>query len=958
MHAIIFKKIRVLVLLILIPVSGICQLPDMYNITWRCVGPAHFGGRVTCVAGIPGDYKTYYVGTAAGGLFRTKNGGTTFRSVFDQTNSPSIGAVAIAPSDNNIVYVGTGEGDPRNDISFGDGIYRSDDGGDTWINMGLENTERFSSIVIHPDDPDIVYAAAMGKAWSEGSDRGIYKSIDGGKSWARILFVNSTTGASSLCIHPENPEIIYAGMYDYLRKPWHFRSGGPGSGLYRSKDAGETWTLLTDPALNNGLPGERLLGRIDVDISLTNPDVIYSMIESQEDGELWRSDDAGKTWVMVNNDHRINNRPFYYTTLFISPEDPYKLWALAGSLYYSEDGGKNFGRNRGTTFGDHHAFWINPEDPDHILNGCDGGASVSFDRGTGWTYLNNIPMAQAYHVGYDMQYPYNIYSGFQDHEIWKGPSQRWAETGSTGKDWTRLRDMADGMNAFAHPADNNIIIYNGHFGDITKTDLRTGEERFIQPYPIGPSGTSAVDEKYRFNWDSPIALSPHNPEILYYGGNVLFRSDDRGETWKVISPDLTTNDPDKMKLSGGPISPDNTRAEYHCTIVSITENPVKQGFIIIGTDDGNLQLTADSGRTWKNLTGHLPGPEFGWISEVVASKVSEKRIYISIDQHRLGDFGSYIFKSDDMGLSWDKITEGLKSFVHCFKEDPENPDMLFAGTERGVFVSSNAGGNWYSLNMGIPELPVYDISIHPRENDLIIATHGRGIYILDDISWMRKLPDMENGKPSLLSTRDAFRYIPVSDRSRQGDDIYIAPNPQYGAYINYFIPEVNAPGNAEILISDADNSLLWRFDVDTLPGIHRLVWNLGEDLSLVNEDIRVDRYAGRLKVPPGTYSVTLSVDGMALDRKNIEVLPDPRNNIPAGNTKECYLIMHELALRMNLLLNISHNDPLILSRMNWLFNQVRKNSDKPTLAQEYWIRTLIKQADDLIKDRGELRNVF
>ena len=413
-----------------------------------------------------------------------------------------------------------------------------------------------------------------------------------------------------------------------------------------------------------------------------------------------------------------------------------------------------------------------------------------------------------------------------------------------------------------------------------------------------------------------------------------------------------------MKLSGGPISPDNTRAEYHCTIVSIAESPVKKGFIIVGTDDGNLHLTSDSGSTWKNLSHHLPGPEFGWISEVVASKVSEKRIYISIDQHRLGDFESYIFRSDDMGLNWEKITEGLKSYVHCIKEDPENPDLLFAGTERGIFVSFNAGDKWYSLNMAIPELPVYDIGIHPRENDLILATHGRGIYILDDISWMRKIPDIDTERPTLLNTRDAFRYMPVSDRSRQGDDIYIAPNPQYGAIINYFIPEVNAPGNAEILISDTDDHLLWRFEVETLPGIHRRVWNLGEDLSLINEDIRIDRYAGRLKMPPGTYFVTLSADGVTLDRKTVEVFPDPRNNIPAGNTEECYLLVHELALRMNLLLNLSPGDPHILSRMNWLFNQVRKNSDRPTPAQQYWIRMLMKQADDMLNDSVEIDNIY
>jgi len=974
------------------------QTPEMYNMKWRCIGPAHFGGRVTCVTGLPGDYKTYFVGTAAGGLFRTNNGGTTFRSVFDETGSPSIGAVAISPSDNSIIYVGTGEGDPRNDISFGDGIYRSDNGGDNWRHIGLDGTERFSAILVHPENPNIVYAAAMGKAWSANKERGVFKSVDGGKTWDKILFVNNTAGASSISLHPKDPSIIYAGMYDYLRKPWHFRSGGTGSGLYKSVDAGRTWTQLTDPLLNNGLPGKKLLGRIDVDISIANPEIIYTMIESQEDGELWRSDNGGNTWVMVSDDQRINNRPFYYTTLFVSPDNAFNVWALAGSLYLSENGGKDFIRNMGTTFGDHHAFWIDPQDPDHVLNGCDGGVSVSYDRGRSWNFLNNIPMAQAYHVGYDMQYPYNVYSGFQDHEIWKGPSQRWAETGATGKDWTRLRDMADGMYAFAHPSDNNIIIYNGHFGDITKTDLRTGEERFIQPYPIGPSETSAAYEKYRFHWDSPVVLSPHDPEILYYGANVLFRSQDRGETWAIISPDLTTNDPKKMKLSGGPISPDNTRAEYHCTIVSIAESPLKKGLILAGTDDGNLQVSHNNGESWNDLSKHLPGPDNAWISEIVASASDTSRLYISIDQHRLGDFSTYLFKSDDLGLTWKKITSGLNSYVHCIIEDPENTDLLFAGTERGIFVSYDAGIKWQSLNHGIPELPVRDIRVHPRENDLIIATHGRGIFIMDDISWMREISGKDKDNPSVLSTRNAHRYIPVSDRSTQGDDIYIAPNPDYGAIINYYIPDEYNDAGLDIAVSSSNNTTLSQFKADTRAGVHRITWNLGEDLSLVNENIETDRYAGRLKLPPGSYSVSLvDKSGNSLDSKDLEILSDPRNDIPGENTIKCYELVHNLSISMNHLRTIlddmekvtddiktrykgvevsgliknveelrsritperlSPDGTNILNKMNWLFNQVRKNSDKPTLAQQKWIENLIKQAEQVIVEWWELSDLI
>ena len=966
------------------------QLPEMHNIDWRCVGPVHFGGRVTCVSGIPGDYKTYFIGTAVGGLFRTRNGGTTFASVFDETDSPSIGAIAISLSDNNIIYVGTGEGDPRNDISFGDGIYRSNNGGDKWRHLGLEGTERFSDIVVHPENSDIVYAAAMGKAWSEGKARGVFKSVDGGKTWDKILYVNNTTGSSSICLHPENPDIIYAGMYDYLRKPWHFRSGGPGSGLYKSVDAGRTWKHLTDPSLNNGLPGKKLLGRIEVDISKANPEIIYAMIESQENGELWRSDDGGGTWEMINNNRRINNRPFYYTDLYVSPDNPFNVWALAGGLYNSESGGKDFSRNTGSTFGDHHAFWMDAEDPAHILHGCDGGASVSFDRGKNWNFLNNIPLAQAYHVGYDMQYPYNLYSGFQDHEIWKGPSQRWAETGATGKDWTRLRDMADGMYAFAHPADNNIIIYNGHFGDITRTNLKTGEERFIQPYPIGPSETSAAYEKYRFHWDSPVLLSPHDPEILYYGGNVIFKSRDRGETWSVISPDLTTNDPDKMKLSGGPISPDNTRAEYHCTIISIAESPLKQGLIIAGTDDGNLQISHNNGKSWDNMREHLPGPDNGWISEIEASAADTNRLYLSIDQHRLGDFNSYLFRSDDMGSTWKKITEGLNSYVHCIIEDPINTDLLFAGTERGIFVSIDGGCKWYALNLGIPALPVRDIHIHPRENDLIIATHGRGIYILDDISWMRKISEIERDDLCLINTRNACRYIPASDRTNQGDDIYIAPNPDYGAIINYYIPKGHDQNGLNILIRSFDNILLWKFKVDTKPGIHRVTWNLGEDLSLSNEDIENDRYAGRLKLPPDLYTVFMvNKNGTILDKMELKILPDPRHDIPPKNTNQCYRLVHNLAISMNHLSiildemkqvteyiknqyrdqkashltkdiyelrsritpeRLSPNGSNILKRMNWLFHQVRENSDKPTGAQQKWITYLIKGAEEV---RGE-----
>lgn len=962
------KKTIIFLLVLGYHLTGHSQMPELNNIYWRCIGPAHFGGRVPIVAGVPGDHKVYFIGTAAGGLYRTSNGGITFESVFDQVGSQSIGAIAIANSDSKVLYVGTGEGDPRNDISYGDGIYRSNNGGNTWLPLGLKNTERFSEIAIHPKNPEIVYAAAMGTAWSPNEERGIFRSTNGGETWKRVLFVNNTTGASSVCINPQNPDIIYAGMYDYLRQPWHFRSGGPGSGLYRSHDGGDTWELLTNPQLKNGLPGKKILGRIDINISPSDPEIIYSMIESQEEGELWRSDDGGEAWQMVNGKREINNRPFYYTTVCISPDNPLNVWALAGGLFFSEDGGRNFHRSYGTTFGDHHAFWIDPGDPDYLIDGCDGGVSVSFDRGLKWDYINNIPMAQSYHVGFDMKMPYNVYSGFQDHEIWKGPSQRWAETGATGADWTRLRDMADGMNAFALPADNNIIIYNGHFGDITRLDIRNGQERFIQPYPIGPSGTSAGYEKYRFNWDSPILISPHDNETMYYGGNVLFRSSDRGESWEIISPDLTNNDSEKMKLSGGPITPDNTRAEYHCTIVSLAESPIIKGRIFVGTDDGNLHVTDDI-------------------------NFNADRIYISIDNHRRGDFNSYVYRSNDLGTTWQRITSGIDSYVHCIKEDSENPDLLFAGTERGVYVSLNGGTSWKTLNINMPPIPVMDIQIHPREGDLIIATHGRGLYILDDISWLRELKPIKANKPALFSIRDVYRYIPVSDRSTQGDRIYIAPNPSYGALISYFVTEEYSGENLLIEIGDRKGNKLWRINASSKPGIHRTSWNLGEDLALIDDHIDKDRYAGILKVPPGEYIISLRNNTTVIDKCTVNILQDPRLDIEDVRTISCYEYIHRLGKSMNYLnivldeldntrafvnknyrknkaasmlkrideINfkivpeeLSPNGLNILSRMNWLYNQVRKNSDEPTSAQKEWINYLIGESELVLREWKEL----
>ena len=516
-------------------------------LSWRSIGPAHFSSRAADIAGVPGDPFTFYLAFGSAGLFKTTNGGTTFTSIFNDGGTLSIGAIALSPADPDVVYVGTGEGNLRNCVSFGDGLYKTTDGGKTWTNLGLRDSERFTRIVVDPKDPNIVFAAAMGHLWGPNRERGLYRSTDAGATWKQVLYVNEQTGASDVAVDPKDPDIVYCGMYEILRQPWHVQSGGPGSGLYRSADGGVTWTKLTDPALHNGLPGAKLIGRIGLTIAASNPNVVYALMECEEPGSLWRSDDRGIHWTLVTENKGINNRPFYYTTIYCDPTDEDHVFSLCTGFLVSRDGGRTWSYGGGNTFGDFHVVWIDPLNPKRVLNGNDGGFYLSNDGGTNWEPLNNMASAPAYHVGVDTAEPYHVMAGFQDHEIWRGPSEKWNEVGVQGGDWVRLRDMADGMYALADPRDPHILYYNGHFGDITTIDMRDQEEHFIQPYPVGPTGTGAHMDKYRFNWNSPVHISPSDPDVVYYGGNVVFKTTDRGRSWKVISPDLTTDDKSKQQ---------------------------------------------------------------------------------------------------------------------------------------------------------------------------------------------------------------------------------------------------------------------------------------------------------------------------------------------------------------------------------------------------------------------------
>jgi len=980
----------------------------LQGLSWRSIGPAHFGGRVADVAGIPGDPRHLFVAHSSAGLFVSHNGGTTFTSIFNQGNTLSIGAIAISPSHPEIIYVGTGEGDPRNSASFGDGIYKTEDGGQTWVHLGLEDAERFSKIILHPQNENIIFAAAMGHAWGPNETRGLFRSLDGGKTWEKILYVNSTTGCSDVCFDPENPNIIYAGMYDYLRQPWHFRSGGPGSGLYRSSDGGETWTKLTNPELHNGLPGGKLLGRIGIAGSQSNPEVVYAIIESQEPGVLWRSDDRGKTWKMVCAEQRINNRPFYYSDIRVDPTDENTVYALAGELWVSHDGGRNFSRlgDYWGRFGDNHALWIDPKNPFRLLLGNDGGFFISNDRGQTWRFVNNMPFAQAYHVGVDMAEPYHVMGGFQDHEIWWGPNEKWNEIGVTQGDWVRLRDMADGMYALADPRDPNIIYYNGHFGDITRVDLKTGEERFIQPYPVGPTGCSAALELFRFNWNSPIHMSPTNPDVIYYGGNVIFKTTDGGETWSIISPDLTTADPEKMKLSGGPITLDNTRAEFHCTILTIAESPVDSQVIWAGTDDGNLQLTRDGGKTWTNVSKNIPGlPSNAWMASIKTSWKEAGTAYLAVDQHRLDDFQPYAFVTTDYGQTWKNISSGLRGYVHVVAEDPRSPNLLFAGTELGIFVSFDRGQSWSDLRLGLPPLAVRDLVVHPRDNDLVIATHARGFYILDDITLLQELANVYEKDFFLFLPLPAIRYTPVSDTSTVGDHVFVGKNQPYGALISYWVgkPECSEK-KVTVEVINSKGEVIARFLGPAQAGINRVVWNLREDI------MRGERVAGDEKwyqplrhgprVLPGKYWVRLTYKGYS-QKQSLVVRLDPRIKAK-GDDLEIYYdavtrlvkmeykinqalfeideITHSLETRLTkckkeekqrlitILGQLSalrfdlqphRNDPDHLNlrgKTGWLLKQVRNYTGRPTRAQLEWMAEFEGYLDDILREFNQLKS--
>ncbi len=838
----------------------------IFGLGARNIGPGTMSGRISAIAGRvePSGTTTLLVGAASGGVWKSTDGGTTFNPIFDKASAQSIGAIAFDPNAPQTYWVGTGESWTRNSVSIGDGVYKTTDGGDTWSNVGLPNSERIAKIVVDSKDGKIVYVCATGRLWSDSPDRGVYKTTDGGLSWSLVLKgPNLSTGCASLAMDPSDPNHLFAGLWDFRRKGWTFRSGGEtpaspsGSGLFQSDDGGTTWTKL-DAASAKGLPAQPW-GRIALAIAPSNPKIVYAFIESPRSA-LFRSDDGGKTWGERDRSAQMVGRPFYFANLIVDPKNPDHLFKTDFGLIASDDGGKSFAGVAGGTHGDHHDVWIDPNDTHHVVTGDDGGLWISYDGANRWVKCDNLPVGQFYHVAVDDKDPYQVYGGLQDNTDWVGDSAY--PGGVTTSRWESFLG-GDGFYAFPDPSDpRNYLYAETQGGSIARINRHTLVTRDIQPQP-----DSAV--KLRFNWNAPMVASSHERGTIYIGAQYLFRSRNQGQTWEKISPDLTTNDPQKQRQeeSGG-VTTDNSVAEMHTTIYSISESPVRAGLIWVGTDDGNLQLTRDDGKSWTNVVKAVPGlPPASWVSWVEASRFAEGTAYAAFDRHTFGDFEPYVFRTTDFGKTWTRIVssaQGVRGYAHVIKEDTVKPNLLFAGTEFGLWISVDGGRRWAAFKGGdFPSVAVRDLAIQPRDNDLVLATHGRGIWIVDDITPLRALTDKVMASDlTFLPSRPLQQRLQSQGGWPGGDAKFVGDNPKNGIVISYFQPTRAIFGKVKIEILDPKGKVLDTLPASKHPGINRVVWSMRAPPPHVPPAAQLAGNAAQGPLyPPGAYSVRLTKAG-------------------------------------------------------------------------------------------------
>jgi photosystem II stability/assembly factor-like uncharacterized protein len=866
----------------------------------RNIGSAAMSGRVAAVDAVhEGNRLTVYIGSASGGVWKSVNGGTTYKPVFDKEPVQSIGAITVDPKNPKTVWVGTGEAWTRNSVSIGDGVYKSTDGGETWANCGLRNSERIGRIVVDPTATGTVYVCALGKLWSDGDERGLYKTSDGGRTWAKVLKgANLSTGCSDLAMDPSDPRTLYAALWDFRRSGWAFRSGSEspagvsGSSLMKSTDGGATWSSL-ESATAKGLP-PKPWGRVAVTTAPSNPRVVYALIEAVPPyNGLYRSDDGGKTWELRDRSRFMVWRPFYFGNLIVDPKNENRLYKPDLALIVSSDGGRSFSTISGGAHGDFHDVWVDPEDTDHLICGDDGGVWYSYDAGNKWWKAENLPISQFYHVSLDTDDPYHVYGGLQDNSSWVGDS---GYPGGIGN--SRWENMygGDGFWMFPDPTDPDYLYAEAQGGEIGRVNRKTHETRPIKPMPGYKEG------KLRFNWNTPIHVSPTRKGTIYLGAQFLFRSSDFGQTWDRISPDLTTNDPLKQKqeLSGG-VTVDNSAAETHTTIYAVCESPKDPDLIWVGTDDGNLQLTRDGGKTWTNVVKNIRGlPKNAWVSSLDAGHFDAGTVYATFDLHAFGDMHPYVYGSHDFGKTWTPLVAAespVRGYAHVVKEDLVDPQLLFVGTEFGLWVSCDGGRQWAQYKGGdLPQVAVRDLAIQPRDNDLVIATHGRGMWIIDDISPLRALtPETLLRDVTFLPARPTIQRLLAEGGWASGDAAFTGRNPPAEAQITYYLKQRHIFGDMKIEVLDPDGKVVATVPTGKRRGLNRVGWGMRLKAPRVAPAATAafDAAIGP-RVLPGEYIVRMTKDN-AMYTSKLEIVPDPRAKHTADDRKAQY----DLAVKLS-----------------------------------------------------------
>ncbi len=889
--------------------------PVLNGLDLRNIGPANMGGRIDDFAVVESDPHTIYVGTASGGVWKTTNNGVSWEPIFDDQVTSTIGDVTVAPSNPDIVWVGTGEANNRQSSSWGNGVYKSPDGGKTWKNMGLKATHHIGRIVIHPLNPDIVYVAAVGHLWGPNKERGLYKTEDGGKTWVNTKFINEDTGFIDVALDPGSPDTLYAAAYQRRRRGWGFSGGGPHSGLYKTTDGGENWTKLY-----NGLPSGDT-GRIGIDIYRKDSSIVYVTYENKKGG-VFRSEDKGFTWKKMSP---TNPRPMYYSKIRIDPNNDQRIWVLGASIYFSDDGGKKFSTDLvRSPHGDYHAMWINPQDSDHIILGSDGGIYFSYDRGQNWDFVNTIPLAQFYEIGYDMQDPYWVYGGLQDNGSWGGPSASLNRLGVTNDSWIKIGG-GDGFYTQVDPTDPTKIYAESQTGNLFRIDRVTGERVSLSPRPKDDK------EEYRFNWNCPILISPHDPNTVFYGGNKLFISKDRGANWE-SSQDLTSKiDREEMPLMGK--NPDKSTLSRHDgiayfgDITTVTESPLKKGLIYVGTDDGNLQISQDGGKIWVNLNKNVPGmKQYTYVTRVVASRYSEGRAYATLDGHRNNDFTAYVYVTENYGKTWKDISANMPagSIVNVIREHHRNSELLFIGTERGAYFSLNRGGKWIRIGGNFPMVPVDDIAVHPRENDLILGTHGRSIWIMDDITYLEKYTEGESSPSGyIFPPLPATMFNAFSHKGNLGDKIYVAPNPPSGAMISYYLKE-KQKGKVSLVISNASGDKVRELKGPGSAGINRVIWDMRYEPPETADEGRRSYYRARGPfVLPGEYQLVMKLGENELT-ETVKVEGDGRVDISFKDRKA----QHDVLFKIYKIYGPLNASNKALTSLQKEINAIKKNLKK------------------------------